>query len=315
MSNDKQKKNKEYLEGLLSNDEAPKQPIPEKVVATDGYTPPTSEYSLIDINILPAHKFYLPGTKISIRASKVGEIQSYSVVDDENFVDITEKMNELLSRNVVYVHPDGKKGTYKDVKDADRMFLIFMIRELTFQGGNTLTKEVQCSSCNHDFIIPFRSTSNQTGPATFETQEPNEKLEKLWKSELNCYELIHEGVSWKIGAPTIGIQEDFYEEIKRNVKVDKKPNVSFMKIMPFLLYDRSSITPEGMKAKLKEYQNMDDLKLFGGLNSVVTNIKVGIKGLTMICGECGDEVHTPITFPGGASTLFEFPDILDDFIG
>jgi hypothetical protein len=312
---DKQKKNKEYLDSLLGDKEESNTKKPKEVVVTNDYTPPSAEYSLIDINLLPAAMFYKAGTKISIRAAKVSEIQAYSVVDDENFVDITEKMNELLSKNIIFIHPDGTKGSYRDIKDADRMFLIFMIRELTFQGGNTLTKEVQCPKCDHEFTIPFRATANNDGPATFELQKPNETIEKFWKPELNCYELIYEGVSWKMGPPTIGIQEDFYDEIKRNVQEDKKPNVSFMKIMPFLLYDRSSITPEGMKAKLKEYMNMNDLKLFNGLNSVVNNMTLGIKGLTMNCKECGEEVHTELTFPGGASTLFEFSNPLEAFTG
>jgi hypothetical protein len=86
-----------------------------------------------------------------------------------------------------------------------------------------------------------------------------------------------------------------------------------MKIMPFLLYDRSYITQEGLKAKLKEYINMNDMTLFSGLNTVVNNMTLGIKGLTMKCSECGEEVHTELTFPGGASTLFELPNILDSF--
>jgi hypothetical protein len=313
MSSEKELKNKQYLESLLGSDNNDSSQKPKEVIVNNNYTPPSAEYSLIDINLLPAGRFYKPGTKISIRASKVSEIQAYSVVDDNNFVDITEKMNELLSRNIMFVYPDGKKGTYKDVKDADRMFIIFMIRELTFQGGNTLTKEVQCPSCNNEFSIPFRATSNNSGPATFELQQPKEEIERFWKPDDNCYELIHQGVSWKLGPPTIGIQEDFYDEIKRNVQADKKPNVSFMKIMPFLLYDRSFITPEGMKAKLKEYVNMDDLTLFSGLNAIVNNMTLGIKGLTMKCNECGEEVHTELTFPGGASTLFELPSILDSF--
>jgi len=313
--NEKEKKNQEYLKNLLGDEETTKKPTEKSVGVNDSYSPPSQEYSLININLLPAGRFYPEGVKISIRASKVAEIQAYSVVDDENFVDITEKMNELLSRNIIFIHPDGKKGTYRDVKDADRMFLIFMIRELTFQGGNTLTKEVQCHSCNHEFSIPFRATANNQGPATFELQHPNEEIEKFWKSDSRCYELVYEGVSWKLGPPTIGIQEDFYDEIKRNVQDDKKPNVSFMKIMPFLLHDRSSITTDGMKAKLKEYTSMNDLTLFGGLNSVVNKMTLGIKGLTAVCKECGEEVHTDLTFPGGASTLFELPDILDAFTG
>jgi hypothetical protein len=58
---------------------------------------------------------------------------------------------------------------------------------------------------------------------------------------------------------------------------------------------------------------MDDMILFQGLNDVVNKITVGIKGLKMKCKECGAEVHTDLTFPGGASTLFELPNILDRF--
>lgn len=275
--------------------------------------PDSLGYSVIDINILPAAKFYKPGTKISIRPAKVTEIQSYSVVDDKNFVDITEKMNELLSRNVLFTQPDGKLGTYRDLKDSDRMFLIFMIREMTFVGGHTLTKEVQCKNCDNEFMIPFRSTMGQNTPATFDLQLPDESIERFWNKNERCYELIHNNTSWRLGAPTIGIQEDFYDEIKRQVQDDKKPNISFMKIVPFLMYDRNSITQEGIKVKLKEFVEMDDLTLFSALNAIVNKITIGIKGLVMVCPSCGMEVHTEFTFPGGASTIFETPNILDNF--
>jgi hypothetical protein len=275
--------------------------------------PDSLGYSVIDISILPATRFYKSGTKIAIRPAKVTEIQSYSVVDDKNFVDITEKMNELLSRNVLFTHPDGKLGTYRDVKDADRMFLIFMIREMTFVGGHTLTKEVQCKNCDKEFMIPFRSTIGQSTPATFDLQVPDESIERFWNKNERCYELIHNNTSWRLGAPTIGIQEEFYEEIKRQVNDDKKPNISFMKIVPFLMYDRNSITKEGIKVKLKEYIEMDDITLFSALNAIVNKMTLGIKGLVMTCPQCGMEVHTEFTFPGGASTIFETPNILDSF--
>ena len=318
--NEKERKNQEYLEDLLGETSVPKKQDTKNIskfeLVNDTYLPPSIEYNNVDISVLPAYKFYKPGTRISIRAAKVTEIQSYSIVDDKNFVDITEKMNELLSRNVLFTHPDGKKGTYRDLKDSDRMFLIFMIREMTFSGGHTLTKEVQCE-CGHEFSIPFRSTAGQGGPATFElmdnNSEKNQKIERFWNENEKCYELVYNGVSWRLGAPTIGIQEDFYEEIKKEVQNDKKPNIPFMKIVPFLLYDRNSITSEGIKAKLKEFNNMDDLKIFQALNSVVNNMDFGIKGLCMECKECGVEVHTEFTFPSGASTIFEIPDILDSF--
>jgi len=316
MNNNDEIKNQEYLEKVLNGDKTVSKKSKTKVtedfdLVNDNYAPPTMDYSNIDINSLPSSKFYRPGTKIAIRPAKVNEIQAYSVVDDKNFVDITEKMNELLARNVLFTYPDGKKGTYRDLKDADRMFIIFMIREMTFAGGHTLTKEIQCNHCSNEFSIPFRATAGQAGPATFELNNTNPKIDKLWNNSDRCYEFIHEGISWKLGAPTIGIQEDFYEEIKREVQDDKKPNISFMKIVPFLLHDRNSITTEGIKAKVKEFTAIDDLILFNKLNAVVNNMTFGIKGLIMECTECGAEVHTDFTFPSGASAIFEIPDILD----
>ena len=315
--NDKEKANQNYLEELLdgqtTNNNINENKNGDIQKPFESYSVSSVEYTLIDVNILPSAKFYKPGTKISIRPAKVSEIQAYSVVDDKNFVDITEKMNELLSRNVLYTHPNGNRGTYRDLKDADRMFIIFMIREMTFSGGHTINKDVQCSKCDHEFEIPFRSTAGPLGNATFEFNQPSDKIEKFWNKEERCYELIHNDVSWRLGAPTIGIQEDFYEEIKSEVQNDKKPNIPFMKIVPFMLYDRNSITTEGIKSKLKEFTNMNDLVLFQALNTIVNNLTFGIKGLVMNCPECGVEVHTDFTFPSGASTIFDIPDILDSF--
>ena len=69
--------------------------------------------------------------------------------------------------------------------------------------------------------------------------------------------------------------------------------------MPFLLHNENGITEENLKTKIKEFKNMDDLVLFQGLNNVVNNMTVGIKGLKMKCPECGLEVHTSLTFPKG----------------
>jgi hypothetical protein len=312
-----EEKNKDYLEHLLQSDESkleqPKMPFNNGGDVPNNGGVQDIEYSNINLNILPAGRYYQIGTKISIRAAKVSEIQAYSMVDDNNFVDITEKMNELLSRNVIYIHPNGEKGSYRDIKDADRIFLIFMIRELTFQGGNTLTREVSCKECNHEFAIPFRSTPNNESPATFELHEHNEEIDEFFDKQNRTYELVYKDVSWKLAPPTIGVQEDFYTEIKRNVQADKKPNVAFMKVMPFLLYDRSSVTEEEIKEKFKEFTNMDDSILFQGLNDTIDKMTVGIKGLKMKCSECGEEVHTDLTFPSGASTLFKHSNIMDNF--
>lgn len=271
------------------------------------------EYLSVDLNLLPLGEFYQDGLKIKIRAAKVHEVQAYSVVDDKNFLDVTEKMNQLLSSCVKVTLPNGNNGSYKDIKDGDRLSIIFMIRELTFQKGASLAKEVTCPHCNWEFSIPFRSTSNGEYPRTFEKHEMPENIKKFFNKELKCFEFNINGVVYRLAPPNIGIQEIFYGDIKTKVQSQKNPNVSFLKIIPFMLWDRTSITEDGIKAKEDEFKRMD-MYTFQVINKAVDNMVFGLKGIKMNCPECQGEVHSDMTFPNGASSLFVISDPFDDFI-
>jgi len=234
------------------------------------------------------------------------------VVDDKNLIDVTEKMNQLLSSCVRVELPDGKNGSYRDIKDGDRLQIIFMIRELTFQSGNSLAKEIQCDFCSHDFSIPFRATANSRVPKTFTHHEMPEDLKSFYNTENRCFEFEINGHIFKLSPPTIGIQEVFYEDIKNKVAEKKTPNVSFLKIIPFLLHDRITITSDGIKAKEDEFKKYD-MNTFQILNHAVDKMVFGLKGLTMKCPECGQEVHTDMTFPNGSSSLFVISNPFDYF--
>ncbi len=265
----------------------------------------------VDLKILPSGIFYKPGTQIKIKAATVSEVQAYSVVDDANMIDVTEKMNQMLSSCVKIIHPNASIGSYKDLKDADRIFLIFMIRELTFQQGCNLAKDVTCNSCGTDFKINFRSTGNASQPKSFICYEMDEKLLKYFDNDNKVFSIKIDDETYKLAPPTIGIQESFFSEIKRNVQSEKTPNVSFMKIVPYLLWDRNSITDEGIKKKEEEFKRMN-MKTFQILNKMVDLMKYGIKELVLPCPKCGTEVRTTMTFPNGASGIFVIPDPFAD---
>lgn len=313
---EKEQQQQDYLARFVDNQDNTNDQLQEIKESIDSLAPnkPSLEYLNVDIKMLPLGIFYKSGTQIKIRAASVEEIQNYSTVDDKNYIDVTEKMNQLLSSCVRIIHSNGSQGTYKDLKDGDRLFLIFMIRELTFQKGPSLAKDVTCEHCKHEFKIPFRATHGPEHQKSFELHEMPEKLNKFFNRELKCFEFNINGVTYKIAPPSIGIQEIFFEDIKGKVQSDKSPNVSFLKIIPFTLWDRSKITPEGIKAKEDEFKRMD-MYTFQFLNQAVEKLIFGVKGLKSTCPECGGEVHTDMTFPEGASSLFVIKDIFEDFIG
>lgn len=277
-------------------------------------TTPSNEYLRVPLEILPCGKFYKEGTNISIRAARVQEVQAYSVVDDNNYLDITEKMNGILASCIKYISPNGMKGSYKDLRDGDRLFLIFMIRELTFSGGKNLSKECTCGNCSHEFNMELRATSSDKVKKTFVNHEMPEKLDKFFNEDDKVYVFNIDDVDYKMAPPTIGIQELFFGDIKTKIQTDKNPNVPFLKLYSFLLHDRTTITVDGLKAKEQEFKNLG-MKTFQILNQAVNQMIFGIKELVSDCPRCGAEVRTDMAFPSGASNIFVIPDAIGDYFG
>lgn len=264
------------------------------------------QYFAFDVKEFPCGIFYPAGTTIQVRPAQVKEIQAYSMVDDNNFYDIIEKMNDMLSACVRIKYLDGRIGSYIEIKDPDRFYLVFLIRELTFQQGSSLTTTTTCS-CGEPVQIELKREN-------FKLFEPSEKISKYYDPHtLSFCFSIKNGKTFNLAPPTIGLQKSFTEYIVKENNEKRKPNLSFLKIIPFLLYDRNSITLDGIKSKLQEYEKIDDVS-FQFLNSAVEKMSFGIQKLKKTCNVCGLEVTTDMTFPDGPSALFVVHDAFDQFI-
>lgn len=268
----------------------------------------TSDLQYFNFNIeeLPCGDFYPSGSLFMIRPAKVKEIQSYSMVDDNNFYDIVEKMNDMLQSCIRIKYSDGRIGSYLEVKDQDRLYLLFLIRELTFQQGNTLTIPSKCGVCSTELAIELKREN-------FTFHDVDEKLDKYFSLSDRSYHFSTiNGRNFILTPPNIGLQKAFTDYILKENNEKRTPNLSFLKIIPFMLEGRSSITYEGIKAKLKEFEEIDDIS-FQFLNAAVSKMTFGIKELKKTC-TCGMEVHTEMQFPNGASGIFVIHDAFEAYI-
>lgn len=64
-------------------------------------------------------------------------------------------MNDILQSCVRIKYSDGKVSSYLELKGQDRLYLVFLIRELTFQEGNSLTVNTKCS-CKNDVQMELK---------------------------------------------------------------------------------------------------------------------------------------------------------------
>lgn len=254
---------------------------------------------------LPLGKFYPKGTKVLVRPAVVKEIQAYSMVEENNPYDVIEKMNDMISACVRIKYVNDDVVSYLEVKDGDRFFLLFLIRELTFQKGNTLAAQETCD-CGEKVNIELIRHN-------FTYHETESKIMKFYDDYKRKFVFPTKfGKVYEMGMPCIGLQKSFSEYILKEFKDKKSQNMSFLKIMPFILSDRRGISIEDIKVKLEEFQNMD-ITEFQFLDSAASKFKFGISGAKAKCS-CGMEVSTDNIFPTGAAGLFADDDGFDKFI-
>ena len=281
-------------------------PNVEQPSVIDGQRTNDLQFFNFDVRELPCGKFYPTGSLFMVRPSQVREIQAYSMVDDTNFYDIVEKMNDMLQSCVRIKYPDGKMGSYLDIKDQDRLFLIFLIRELTFQQGNSLSVSSKCA-CGQDTQLELKR-------ANFSYHEVDEKLDKYFNNSTRSFSFkTINGKTFDIIPPNIGLQKAFTDYIIKENNEKRTPNLAFLKIIPFLMDGRTTITYDGIKAKLKDFEEIDDIS-FQFLNAAVGKMTFGIKQLKKNCESCGVEVHADMQFPNGASGIFVIHDAFEAYI-
>jgi len=264
------------------------------------------QFFSFDCSELPLGIFYPKGATIMVRAAQVKEIQSYSMVDDNNFYDIVEKMNDMLASCVRIKYSDGSMGTFRDIKDGDRYYLIFLIRELTFQKGSSLNVKAKCD-CGEKIEIPLSREH-------FEFYDIDDNLAPYFNMNKKLFVLeTLGGEVFELGVPNIGLQKSFTERIVDDYRKKENPNMAFLKIIPFTISHLSKVEEKFLNKKLYEFQNMDS-ESFQFLNAVVNKMQFGISKLKKNCDKCGTEVRTDMQFPGGASAIFIVHDAFARFI-
>jgi hypothetical protein len=306
MQKDKEMTDDEYLKKHLSKVESKEDDIPNiQKPQIDNTRSSDLQFFNFNASELPCGIFYPAGTLIMVRPAQVREIQSYSMVDDNNFYDIIEKMNDMLQSCVRVKYTDGKMGSLIDIKDQDRLYLIFLIRELTFQQGNSLAVSSKCT-CGNEVSLELKREN-------FRFHEIDSKLDKYFSARTRSYHFTTvNGKEFELTPPNIGLQKSFTEYIIKENNEKRTPNLAFLKIIPFMILGRVSITYEGIKSKLEEFENIDDIS-FQFLNGAVSKMTFGIKEIVKKC-QCGMEVRTEMQFPNRASGIFVIHDAFEAFI-
>lgn len=270
----------------------------------------------LPLHILPSKGWFYPdGTKIAIRAADVKEIRHYSTIDEEDLIDLNEKLNFILSKCCTIHYPGEGVVSFKDLKQEDRFFLIMAIRDLTFvQGENRIiiTPDTDCKDktvCPVSNGIELRTgilSDYEIDPRIMKYYSPMDRLFILPVKKL--------GKEIRMSVPSIGVTDEItsfvIESEGKGIEVDE----SFIKIAPFIFEEWRGLNYKTISERMKESDSWskEEFSLYDELSEL---IKIGTKlDIKLNCPTCGVEVAAPITFPFGFKSLFVISDIFGELL-
>jgi len=166
------------------------------------------------VNFPSGGQFYREDFEIHIRAARVGEIREFSTLDEENILDVDEKLNSLLV-NCTKIMYGNQRGSYRDVLEEDRIYLILSIRELTFKDGeNKLMMPVTKKNCKTGTCKSQESVELRTGNLQF--NDKDDLLEKYYDHENKCFTVTTKNHgTLTIAPPTIGVMRSVTDWIRK----------------------------------------------------------------------------------------------------
>lgn len=171
--------------------------------------------------------FYPEGTMIYIRAASGAEIRHWSMTNEEELSEIDDALNYILERCMTLSLPD-KQGSWKDLKDIDRLYVILAIRDFTFtQGNNELKIKIDEK---REEVVNKDSIDFVNFP---------EKLMKHYNEEKRCFtfDIKESGRKLNIYLPCVGVSSWLKNYVQKKARKQEGFDRDFITIAPMLIKD------------------------------------------------------------------------------
>lgn len=268
----------------------------------------------LDLSLLPSGgRFYREDFEIHIRAARVGEVRDFSTVDEENLKDVDDKLNSILV-SCIKVMYGSQKGSYRDILEEDRIYVILAIRELTFKNGEAKIlmpvgkKKCGTPSCKSQDNMELRTENLQFNNV-------DELVESYYDQVNRCYTVTTKSHGELVLAPpTIGVMRAITDYIRKREEENKSWDKSSVAILPYIQREWRGFNEREIFSAMTNFQGWDTGK-YSLVYRLIEKMKIGIKPeFVYACQSCGGEVTVPLSFPGGIKSLFIIQDISSELL-
>ena len=247
--------------------------------------------------------FYPAGSEITIRSASAAEIRHWSTIDEDDILSMDSALNRIMER-CCKIRLGSGMGSYKDIKELDRFFIIFAIRELTFKKGeNQLNISFTCETCSQ---VDEKSIVKEM--LSYYTPDP--KLQSRFDEDQRCFHLkLTNGEELRLYLPSLGVMNYIKTYVSDKIQKKQAYDKAFLKWAPFLFNNWRNLDDAFYTKAIQDSQSWGTDKI-SVIDWFVTSMQHTVKAeIVNSCSSCGAEATAPISFLGGIKSLFLISDI------
>lgn len=289
------------------------EPIDLGTVNMDKYNPQKAKeanfhlgYHNVGVHNLPsAGLFYPEGTQISIRSAKVSEIRHFSTIDENNVLDVDEKLNAIVE-SCTKVTNETRLLSYRDLCEEDRFYLILSIRDLTFPEPESSLKVDHLDKKGKKHEIPVVKENFQYFKIPAELDKYYNKDSRSFQIETKSFGTI------SMKPPTIGVMQKITGYIKDRQQKGLPIDQSTLQIIPYMSTEWRGFDEKAIFDFEIEMEGWGNKK-FNLIYTLAEKMKIGVQPNMLVnIGDLGEEV--PIGFRDGIKSLFIVQDIAGELL-
>lgn len=260
----------------------------------------------LDIESLPSKGLFYPeGTKIYVRAATGGEIKHWSTMNVEKFEEVDAHINYVIEKCCKISIPDDEYmgGSWKDLNDIDRLYILFAIRDFTFPVGNN--------------ELMFNVSENEQIPIIKDNIDfinfP-EELMKYYDEHDRCFKLrFKNGKVINLYITTLGVGNWLKNYITQKQQAREQVDQDFLMYAPLLIKSYRRFSVRAYEAMIEESTNWG-IQEWSALSHFRDIIMSQTEPMIRYTDEAGLERSAPLTFRGGFKSIFTVSDPLQGLL-
>lgn len=242
--------------------------------------------------------FYPDGAELTFRAATAAEIRHWSTMDESDVLDVDDKLNFIIEKCTRFKISGGKTWlSWRDIVEVDRLFIIFLIHEITFtEGQNELLAKISCTSTacvntEDGYSDEVRVKSNM-----LQVFDLPEELMQWYSPKYKCFEVVSTKLNetFYLYMPTLGTVERLRKRISELRSQDQTIDKSLIKVAPYVIQDWTTFDRAAYSQLANESISWH-INKFTFITVFAEQMKAARdNSFTTLCPKCGSEIKSSI---------------------